>query len=73
MIRLANTEAVKTLTTLLCPLTETENGEIKLNPLYVFEEDERSTMDRVSGSLRRTENPLVNDFKLKLAGIKTVI
>lgn len=27
MIRLANTEAVKTLTTLLCPLTETENGE----------------------------------------------
>lgn len=27
MIRLANAEAVKTLTTLLCPLTETENGE----------------------------------------------
>jgi len=27
MIRMANTEAVKTLTTLLCPLTESENGE----------------------------------------------
>ena len=27
MIRLANTEAVKTLTTLLCPLTESQNGE----------------------------------------------
>ena len=27
MIRMANTEAVKTLSTLLCPLTESENGE----------------------------------------------
>jgi hypothetical protein len=27
MIRMANTEAVKTLSTLLCPLTEGENGE----------------------------------------------
>lgn len=27
MIRLANTEAVKTLTTLLCPLTESQTGE----------------------------------------------
>ena len=50
-----------------------EDGEIKLNPLYVFEEDEKSTMDRVSGSLKRTKNPLVNDFKLRLAGIKTEI
>ena len=49
------------------------DGEIKLNPLYVFEEDEKSTMDHVSGSLKRTKNPLVNDFKLKLAGIKTEI
>ena len=49
------------------------DGEIKLNPLYVFEEDAKSTMDHVSGSLKRTKNPLVNDFKLKLAGIKTEI
>lgn len=49
------------------------DGEIKLNPLYVFEEDEKSTMDHVSGSLKRTKNPLVNDFKLRLAGIKTEI
>ncbi len=49
------------------------DGEIKLNPLYVFEEDEKSTMDKVSGSLKRTENPLINDFKLRLAGIKTQI
>lgn len=46
-----------------------ENGEIKLNPLFVFEEDENSTMEKVSGSLKRTSNPLMNDFKLRLAGI----
>lgn len=49
------------------------DGEIKLNPLYVFEEDEKSTMDKVSGSLKRTDNPLVNDLKLRLAGIKAQI
>lgn len=46
-----------------------ENGQILLNPLYVFEEDEKSTLDKVSGSLKRTKNPMKNDFKLKLAGI----
>lgn len=48
-----------------------KDGEIILNPLYVFEEDEKSTVDRVSGSLVRTQNQLQNDFKLKLSGIKT--
>lgn len=46
-----------------------EHGEIILNPLFVFEEDENSTMEKVSGSLKRTKNPLKNDFKLRLAGI----
>lgn len=50
-----------------------ENGQIRLNPIYKFEEDEKSTIEKVSGSLNRTENPLINDFKLKLAGIKEVI
>ncbi|MCR5122708.1 MAG: CpaF family protein [Ruminococcus sp.] len=50
-----------------------ENGQIKLNPLYVFEEDSNSTLDKVSGSLNRTENPLINDFKLKLTGIREKI
>lgn len=50
-----------------------EKGSIKLNTLYRFEEDERSTIEKVSGSLNRTENPLINDFKLRLAGIKEVI
>lgn len=46
-----------------------ENGEIQLNPLYVFEEDESSTLEKVSGTLNRTKNPMKNDFKLRLAGI----
>ena len=50
-----------------------ENGQIILNPLYVFEEDENSTLEKVSGSLNRTKNPMKNDFKLKLSGIKTEI
>jgi len=50
-----------------------ENGEIKLNPLFVFEEDEHSTLEKVSGKLQRTDNPLINDYKLKLAGIKETI
>lgn len=50
-----------------------ENGHIILNPLYVFEEDENSTMAKVSGKLNRTANPMKNDFKLRMSGIKTEI
>ena len=50
-----------------------ENGEIKLNPLYVFEEDENSTLEKVSGSLNRTKNKMQNVWKLQLAGIKEEI
>lgn len=50
-----------------------ENGQIVLNPLYQFEEDERSTLEKVSGRLKRTEHAMKNDFKLKLAGIRTEI
>lgn len=50
-----------------------ENGRIILNPLYVFEEDENSTLEKVSGMLKRTDNKLINDFKLKMAGIKVDI
>ena len=50
-----------------------KDGEIELNPLYVFEESEESTMDKVVGELKRTKNPLKNTFKLKLMGYKGVI
>lgn len=47
-----------------------KDGEIILNPLYKFEEDEKSTLEKVSGKLKRTDNKMQNVFKLQLAGIK---
>lgn len=46
------------------------DGEIVLNPLYVFEEDEKSTLEKVSGGLKRTENPLIHTDKLQIAGFQ---
>lgn len=50
-----------------------EDGSIKMNPLYVFEEDEKSTLSRVSGGLKRTKNSMQNVFKLQLSGIRVEI
>lgn len=50
-----------------------ETGRIILNPLYVFVEDENSTLEKVSGQLQRTENKMQNDFKLRLSGCKEEI
>lgn len=50
-----------------------ENGRIVLNPLFVFEEDERTTLEKVSGTLKRTENKMKHTFKLQLSGIKAQI
>lgn len=49
------------------------DGQVVLNPLYVFEEDEKSTLEKVSGGLNRTGNKMQNVFKLQLSGIKTEI
>ena len=50
-----------------------EDGRIVLNPLYVFEEDENSTLTKVSGRLKRTEYAMKNDHKLRLAGFQETI
>lgn len=50
-----------------------ENGEILLNPLYRFEEDDKTKLEKVHGSLNRTKNPMKNDFKLILSGIREKI
>lgn len=50
-----------------------KDGKIALNPLYVFEEDAASRLEKVSGGLNRTEHPLVNTLKLHQAGIKVEI
>ncbi len=47
-----------------------ENGEIILNPLYQFEEDKFSTLAKVSGSLKRTKNKMIHDYKLQLSGYR---
>ena len=57
----------------ICEIVGYKDGAIVLNPLYVFEEDENSTMEKVSGSLKRTSNPLVNTLKLRLSGIDITI
>lgn len=57
----------------ICEVVGYKDGAIVLNPLYVFEEDEKSTMEKVSGSLKRTKNPLVNTLKLKLSGMDLTI
>ncbi len=51
-------------------VVEYRDGKIVLNPLYRFEESEESSLTKVVGSLRRTKNPLQNDFKLRLAGYR---
>lgn len=48
-----------------------QDGQIRLNTLYKFEEDARSTLEHVSGKLMRTQNPMRNVRKLELAGQKT--
>lgn len=49
------------------------DGQIELNPLYVFEEDENSTLYKVSGGLKRTVNKMVHTNKLIMAGIREEI
>lgn len=46
-----------------------ENGEIILNPLYVFEEEGETPQKVIIGSLKRTKNEMVRKWKFKMAGI----
>ena len=45
-----------------------EKGDIRLNPLFEFREDEHSTLQHVSGALVRTENPMIQTDKWTRAG-----
>ena len=57
----------------ICEVTGYENGEIQLNPIYRFVEDENSTLEKVSGKLTRTDRPFVQYEKLRLSGINEEI
>ena len=46
-----------------------KDGKIVMNPLYKFEEDEKSTPRKVSGRLNRTENEMVHPDKFIASGI----
>ena len=46
-----------------------EDGKIILNTIYKFEEDSNATLKKVSGSLKRTKNKIINQDKFVLAGI----
>ncbi len=47
-----------------------KDGQIQLNPLYIFEEDSKmSTDEKVVGNLIRTKNEMIHKLKFKIAGI----
>lgn len=49
-------------------IADYKNDEIILNPLFVFCE-EKEIHGKIQGSLKKTENPLINTLKLQKAGI----
>ncbi len=46
-----------------------EGGKVIMNPLFEFQEDEKTTVRRVSGSLNRTGNKMVHPDKFIASGI----
>ncbi len=50
-------------------IADYKNDEIILNPLFVFHE-EKEIYGKIRGTLKRTNNPLINTLKLQMAGIK---
>ena len=50
-------------------VTALENGKILLNPLFRFDEDEHTTLQKVSGELKRTENKMIHPDKFISSGI----
>ena len=57
----------------ICEVLGYENGEIKLNTLYQFIETGEDKNHKIIGSLRRTENPMVNLDKFRAAGLSTAV
>ncbi|MCD7739081.1 MAG: CpaF family protein [Lachnospiraceae bacterium] len=53
----------------ICEVVGYIDGRIVLNPIFKFEEDEKSTLEKVSGRLKRTDNKIIKQDKFILAGI----
>ena len=45
------------------------DGEIELNPLFVFREEAEDEEGKIIGTLKRTQNPLIHHLKLKHSGM----
>lgn len=73
MIHLSRLRDKSRRTMEICEVLGYEDGEIQLNTIYEFVEDEHSTLEHVSGQLKRTENPFINDYKLRISGNREVI
>ncbi len=54
----------------ICEVSGFENGKIKLNSLFKFEEEYENSDGKIVGKLRKTKNKLLNIQKLEMAGIK---
>ncbi|HEX3030145.1 MAG TPA: CpaF family protein [Clostridia bacterium] len=50
-----------------------EDGEIILNPLYIFVEEGQTEGGKIIGSLKRTSNEMVHKQKFKLSGISDIV
>lgn len=46
-----------------------DDGEVMLNPLYLFEETGETPEGMVLGELKPTGNPLMRTWKLRMAGL----
>lgn len=57
----------------ICEVIGYKDGKVQLNTLYKFEEDENTSLEKVSGTLKRTENRMINVHKLRLYGFKEEI
>lgn len=47
-----------------------KDGEIILNPIYIFEEEKELEDGRICGGLKRTKNSMIHKEKFRLAGLK---
>lgn len=53
----------------ICEVVEYRDGQVILNPIFRFQEDENTQLDKVSGKLIRTKNPIRHQEKFVLSGI----
>jgi pilus assembly protein CpaF len=51
-------------------VVDLKDGEIQLNPLYIFYEEGETDDGRIHGELKPVGNPLINKVKLRMAGFK---